>query len=103
MDRIQFYEIIYSIVKEIPVGYVMTFGQIAYLAGEPQYARMVGWAMFHAPKEWCLPCHRVVNSQGRLVPGWQEQKALLEKEGVTLKANGCVNMKLHQWQPADHE
>jgi len=47
--------------------------------------------------------HRVVNSQGRLVPGWQEQKALLEKEGVTLKANGCVNMKLHQWQPADHE
>ena len=91
MDRIQFYEIIYSIVKEIPVGYVMTYGQ------------MVGWAMFHAPKEWCLPCHRVVNSQGRLVPGWQEQKALLEKEGVTLKANGCVNMKLHQWQPADHE
>ena len=48
MDRIQFYEIIYSIVKEIPVGYVMTYGQIAYLAGEPQYARMVGWAMFHA-------------------------------------------------------
>lgn len=55
MDRIQFYEIIYSIVKEIPVGYVMTYGQIAYLAGEPQYARMVGWAMFHAPKDGASP------------------------------------------------
>ena len=54
MDRIQFYEIIYSIVKEIPVGYVMTYGQIAYLAGEPQYARMVGWAtvLLTAKEDW---------------------------------------------------
>lgn len=103
MDRIQFYEVIYSIVKEIPVGYVTTYGQIAYLAGQPQYARMVGRALFHAPEERHLPCHRVVNSQGRLVPGWQEQKELLEKEGVTVKANGCVNMKLHQWQPEEYE
>ena len=102
------YEVVMPYHLHMPSYFLETFteypyGQIAYLAGEPQYARMVGWAMFHAPKEWCLPCHRVVNSQGRLVPGWQEQKALLEKEGVTLKANGCVNMKLHQWQPADHE
>ena len=98
-----FFEKVYEVAKLIPFGRVTSYGAIARYLGAARSARMVGWAMFHAPKEWCLPCHRVVNSQGRLVPGWQEQKALLEKEGVTLKANGCVNMKLHQWQPADHE
>ena len=51
---------------------------------------MVGQALSYAPKEEDLPCHRVVNSQGRLVPSWQKQKELLEKEGITFKRNGCV-------------
>ena len=46
---------------------------------------MVGQALSYAPKEEDLPCHRVVNSQGRLVPSWQKQKELLEKEGITFK------------------
>lgn len=49
MDRLQFYEEVYSIVREIPVGRVMTYGQIALLVGKPQCSRMVGQAMFHAP------------------------------------------------------
>ena len=97
MDRIQFYEVIYSIVKEIPVGYVTTYGQIAYLAGQPQYARMVGRALFHAPKERHLPCHRVVNHAGRLAPNFPDQRALLTEEGVAFRDNGCVDMKKHQW------
>ena len=47
---------------------------------------MVGQALSHAPKEEDLPCHRIVNSQGRLVPSWQKQKELLEKEGNHLQA-----------------
>ncbi|MCF0114717.1 MAG: MGMT family protein, partial [Erysipelotrichaceae bacterium] len=43
------------------------------------------------------PCHRVVNSNGRLVPGWDEQKELLEEEGITLKANNCVDLNKYQW------
>ena len=101
--KADFYTEVYNIVKEIPEGNVVTYGQLAKLARRPQCSRMVGEAMFNSPRELNLRCDWVVNSQGRLVPGWQEQKALLEKEGVTLKANGCVNMKLHQWQPADHE
>lgn len=74
MDRAQFYKEVYSITKEIPYGNVFTYGKIAQLIGNPQYSRMVGQALSYAPKEEDLPCHRVVNSQGRLVPSWQKQK-----------------------------
>ena len=97
MDRAQFYKEVYSITKEIPYGNVFTYGKIAQLIGNPQYSRMVGQALSYAPKEEDLPCHRVVNSQGRLVPSWQKQKELLEKEGITFKRNGCVNMSKHLW------
>lgn len=97
MDKAHFYEEVYSIVKEIPPGNVLTYGEIARLAGKPQYSRMVGQAMFHAPQKRHLPCHRVVNSQGRLVPSWMEQRNMLEKEGVTFKPNGCVDMTKHFW------
>ena len=80
MDRAQFYKEVYSITKEIPYGNVFTYGKIAQLIGNPQYSRMVGQALSHAPKEEDLPCHRIVNSQGRLVPSWQKQKELLEKQ-----------------------
>ena len=43
------------------------------------------------------PCHRVVNSAGRLAPGFYEQRSLLENEGVGFKENGCVDMKKHGW------
>ena len=54
-------------------------------------------AMFNAPRELNLPCHRVVNSQGRLAPNWTEQRELLEKEGIAFKKNGCVDLKKHIW------
>lgn len=97
MDKAHFYEEVYSIVKEIPPGNVLTYGEIARLAGKPQYSRMVGQAMFHAPQKRHLPCHRVVNSQGRLAPSWMEQRNMLEKEGVIFKPNGCVDMTKHFW------
>jgi len=91
MDRAQFYKEVYSIIKEIPYGNVSTYGKIAQLIGKPQCSRMVGQALSHAPEEQHLPCHRVVNSQGRLVPGWQKQKELLEKEGP-MDASICPNI-----------
>ena len=68
MDKTSFGEEVYSVVASIPPGRVLTYGQIAYLIGKPQCSRMVGQAMHNAPEGQNLPCHRVVNSQGRLAP-----------------------------------
>lgn len=98
MEPTVFRQDVYSVVAAIPSGYVMTYGQIAYLVGNPRGSRMVGQALHNVPKELHLPCHRVVNSQGRLVPGWTEQRILLESEGVRFKSNGCVDMRKSQWE-----
>ena len=44
-----------------------------------------------------FPCHRVVNHQGRVAPGWDEQVFLLKEEGVTFKDKTHVNLKLCKW------
>ncbi len=92
---------VYEVVSQIPVGKVSTYGGIALLLGVPQCSRMVGRALKEVPDELSIPCHRVVNSAGRLVPGWVEQKQLLLAEEVSLKANGCVNLKEHLWHVDD--
>ena len=98
MDKDTFQQEVYNVVAAIPPGRVVTYGQIAYLVGRPQCSRVVGHAMHDVPDGMCLPCHRVVNSQGRLAPCWAEQRALLEAEGVTFRKNGCVDMKKYQWE-----
>lgn len=91
---------VYSIVKEIPAGKLLTYGQIACLAGKPSGSRQVGYALHHAPPALNLPCHRVVNSTGKTAPGWAEQRELLEKEGISFKTNGCADLKKHLWKEA---
>ena len=97
MTRKEFYTRVYQIVKEIPRGKVATYGQIALMLGKPQCSRRVGQALHYAPDQADLPCHRVVNSKGGLVPHWVEQKDLLLKERVTFKNSGCVDLKKHLW------
>lgn len=84
---------VYQVVREIPVGKVSTYGGIAALLGMPQCSRMVGRALKQIPDDLSVPCHRVVNASGRLVPGWTEQKQLLLEEGISFKQNGCVDLK----------
>lgn len=96
MERIDFFSQVYEIVAAIPKGKVVTYGQIAWMLGTPNRSRMVGQAMHYAPEG--LPCHRVVNSVGRLVPGWEAQRRLLLQEGVRIKENGCVDIKQCRWK-----
>ena len=88
---------ILAIVEEIPEGKVATYGQIAHLSNHERNSRLVGKALSHAEYYGQYPCHRVVNHQGRLVPGWKEQRHLLESENITFKPDGCVDLKKHQW------
>ncbi|MDK6973036.1 MGMT family protein [Streptococcus constellatus] len=92
---------ILSVVSYIPLGSVATYGQIAQLIGRERNARLVGRVLSQAGLYGKYPCHRVVNSAGRLAPAWEEQRHLLWAEGVTFKTNGCVDLKKHQWKPTD--
>ena len=85
-----------EIADSIPKGYVATYGQIAEMAGRPRNARLIGRIMSMADRYGDHPCHRVVNHAGRTVPGWKEQRALLEAEGVTFLPGGNVDMKKHR-------
>lgn len=90
------YEIL-SVVEEVPPGKVATYGQIARLIRRPKNARLVGRVLRFSQYYGDYPCHRIVAHNGRLVPGWIDQKRLLQDEGVSLKKNGCVDLKNDQW------
>ena len=90
------YEIL-SAVEEIPEGKVASYGLIARLIGREKNSRLVGKVLSMAEYYGKYPCQRVVNSAGRLAPGFDEQRSLLENEGVEFKENGCVDMKKYGW------
>lgn len=91
---------IYDIVKEIPTGKVATYGEIANkLKIDP---RIVGW-MLHQNKDSSVPCHRVVDRNGRLAPnfvfdGFVEQRRRLEVEGVKFVDEMHVNLSKCLWK-----
>ena len=94
------YEKIYEAVLAIPKGKVATYGQVAAMAGNGGAARVVGNALHVNPAPGIIPCHRVVNAKGRLAPhfafgGGEEQKRLLESEGVEVIDNH-VDLKKYQ-------
>lgn len=97
----QFRDAVYAVVAEIPCGRVMSYGQIADLIDSPGHARLVGHVLSGAPPT--LPCHRVVNAEGRTVPSWPQQRIMLEKEGVMFKQNGHVDMNRFRWLPPSAE
>ena len=60
------FERIYAVVRRIPRGRVATYGQVALLAGNPRWARVVGYALHVNPEPGIIPCHRVVNRNGEV-------------------------------------
>ena len=93
---------IYEVVRRIPVGYVATYGQVAALAGNRRWARVVGYALHANPDPDGIPCYRVVNRDGALAPafafgGEARQRALLEADGVTFRADGHVDLGRCLW------
>lgn len=88
---------VYETVKAIPRGRVATYGQIAMRLGNKNLSRAVGNILHSNPCPGTIPCHRVVNSKGRVAPnfafgGGQAQRALLEKEGVVFREDGSIDL-----------
>lgn len=99
-----FFEEVYRVVKMIPRGKVATYGQIAKLIGQPRKAKIVGWALHSNPYEGIVPCHRVVNRDGRLsgafaFGGMEQQRKLLEAEGIVFNEDGTVDLGKYLWNP----
>lgn len=97
-----YFQQVYEIVAQIPMGKIATYGQIATILGNPKNARIVGWAMRAAPSAMKLPCHRVVNKKGDLSPNYAfgdkaVQRAMLEMEGITFNNENCINIKNYLW------
>jgi methylated-DNA-protein-cysteine methyltransferase-like protein len=93
-------------VRRIPRGRVATYGQIAALAGIPNGARQVGYAMHALPAGSRVPWHRVINAQGAISlrangSADRKQRAMLEREGVRFDAAGRIDLVRWRWRARD--
>lgn len=117
-DPDSFNRIVWSVTRQIPAGQVSTYGQIASMIPEPpgvlppSYkrwgAQWVGGAMHATPEEQGIPWQRVINSQGMISlpvgsPGAQQQRTLLEEEGVVFDDAGKVDFEMVGWEGPDED
>lgn len=96
-------EAIYLALAQIPKGKVITYGNLAKLAGMPNGARLAGRLMCELPDKSNLPWHRVINAQGRLsLPvdseGYREQLQRLQKDGIDIN-NGKIKLSIYGYNP----
>ena len=103
----EYQERVYEIVRQIPRGRVMTYGQIAAVLGEGYTPRTVGYVM-HAADSESVPWQRVINSQGKCSTGRMTipvnlQQDMLEQEGVEFDAKGKCDLNEYQWWPEGTE
>ncbi|WP_319543885.1 MGMT family protein [uncultured Pseudodesulfovibrio sp.] len=90
-----------ALIRSIPLGKVTTYGTIASMAGNRRAARQVARLLHSSSRKERLPWHRVVNREGKisLAPqqGYENQKQLLENEGVTFDASDRINLAMYLW------
>ncbi|KMM87105.1 DNA base-flipping protein YbaZ [Pseudomonas taetrolens] len=97
---------LYSTLMMVPPGHVVTYGQLAELAGLGRAARWVGRTLSQLPEGTRLPWHRVLAAGGRLsLPAGSasgdEQRARLRDEGLSI-VNNRVDIQRHGWRPIEH-
>ncbi len=95
-------EMIWQVVAGIPLGKVMTYGQIAKHCGYPGYARYVGNVLKKLPVDSTLPWHRVINAKGEIAfppdsKTNQQQKSLLEQEGIQFQGKR-IRLSVYGWK-----
>ena len=100
-------ERVYDIVRGIPPGLVMTYGQIAILLGEGYTPRTVGYVM-HASEQHDVPWQRVINSQGacstgRIILPSNMQQRMLEQEGIKFDRRGRCDLEKYRWSPDEED
>ncbi|HET7738395.1 MAG TPA: MGMT family protein [Tepidiformaceae bacterium] len=99
-----YYERVYELVRQVPAGLVVTYGQVALLLGSPSAARATGYALHFLPNGSDVPWWRVINASGGISlkgrgPQADLQRRMLEDEGVSFSAAGNVDLKRYRWWP----
>lgn len=88
-------------ILSIPEGRITSYGTVAALAGSPRAARQVVRILHSSSRKHRLPWHRVVNKEGHIslseYHGFEQQKALLESEGIEVSRDGRIDMKRYGW------
>lgn len=98
-DKEKLFESVYELVSIVPAGKVVTYGDIATILNiNPRY---VGYILHHNPYPGKVPCHRVVNSQGRVAAtfafgGDDSQQKLLEEEGIVFQ-DGKIDLSIYHY------
>ncbi|MCS6873567.1 MAG: MGMT family protein [Pyrinomonadaceae bacterium] len=100
---ITYREKVYELVRQIPYGRVMTYGQIARILGEEYTPRKVGFVMRLAEEDK-VPWHRVINSRGgcstaKLTIPVNLQQKMLEEEGIEFDEKGFCDLDKYLWNP----
>jgi methylated-DNA-protein-cysteine methyltransferase related protein len=105
MEKENFFEKVYDVVRQIPYGRVTSYGAIAEFLGSKGFSRMVGYAMNAAGRAFPpVPAHRVVNHRGELsgkraFSSHHLLQELLESEGIKVKNDQIIDFKKHFWHP----
>ena len=99
----KFSELVLTIVKSVPKGKVVSYGQVALMADRPRAAREVGWILNQQSDEQ-TPWWRVINNSGRISIkhseiSAQQQKELLEKEGIKVSENYIIDIEKYRLRP----
>lgn len=95
-----FTKVVIEIIKHIPKGYVMTYGQIASYSGNPRGARQVSRILHSMSEKYDLPWHRVINSKGRISLTGELgfiQGELLSQEGISV-LNKKIDLRKHLFE-----
>jgi methylated-DNA-protein-cysteine methyltransferase-like protein len=97
----KFTENVIHIISHIPRGKVLTYGNIAVLAGSPRGARQVTRVLHSSSRKHNLPWHRVINSKGaislKIPAAYKEQRTLLESEGIIFMEGDQIDLKRYLW------
>ncbi|BAO55166.1 MGMT family protein [Nonlabens marinus] len=104
MANSDFFERVYEVVRQVPVGKVTSYGAIAKYLGTPRSSRAVGYAMNAAHAHLDVPAQRVVNRNGLLTgkhhfPGTHLMQQLLESEGLIIQKDQVQNFDAVFWDP----
>lgn len=102
----EFTQEVIKIIKSVPSGKVLTYGLVAKLAGNPRGARQVSRILHSLTRKFDLPWHRIINSKGVIslkFEGGDQQRMLLEQEGVEFSTNQKIDLKKYLWKITSFE